>query len=115
MRASISLPAVCFAGMVFAMPVVGLAEPEQEHRYGSYLADRFGSTCLGFVNAADASDGVRLQPYTNMIKRLIAEKWGMLPDDKVSRVVLNIVTQCEAQGRSDFESTAKRVISRSVP
>lgn len=100
--------ALCLAGIVTGISVTALASPE-----GAYLADHFGFTCSGFLAAADASDPVRLHSYTETIHRLAARKWGSLSDDKLRRLVLAIVTQCETHGRSDFESTAREVIARS--
>ena len=111
----VRIRATCLAAMIAALPVLVSAKPTEDPSYGSYLADRFGSTCQGFVSAADAQDAVRLRPYGNLINRLITQKWGALPDSKLKRVILNVVVECEAHGGSDFESIAKQAIARSAP
>ena len=104
---------MCCVGLTAAMLATAFARPEQPPSYGSYLADHFGSTCWSFLSAADTRDAVRLRLYGDLIDRLITEKWGALTSGKSKRLVLDIVTECEAHGGSDFESIAKQVIARS--
>jgi hypothetical protein len=112
---SIPVGAACGAGMIVATSIIASARPVEGSGYGAYLADRFGSTCASFLAAADATDRVRLQPYADTINRLVAQKWGSVTTERLHRVVLAIVTECGAQVRSEFESTARNVIARSNP
>jgi hypothetical protein len=112
---NIRVGAACAAGMIVATTITALARPVEGSGYGAYLADRFGSTCASFLAAADATDRVRLKAYADTINRLVAQKWGSVTTERLHRVVLAIVTECGAQERSEFESTARNVIARSNP
>jgi hypothetical protein len=79
---------------------------------GSFLANHYGMTCSAFIDAADTSDPIKLQSYKDIIVRLVRQKWGSLPNDKLSRLVRQLVVECEGNGRSDFETTAKHVVAR---
>jgi hypothetical protein len=106
--------AACLAATIAALPTIAPAQlPQGAAGYGAYLADRFGSTCSGFVDAANTVDAVRLQLYASTIKRLAAQKWGAVAPDRLRRVLFEIVSHCEAHRRSDFESAANAVIARS--
>ena len=89
------------------------ARSSQGSDSGSFLANHYGLTCSEFIDAADTSDPVKLQFYKNTIIRLVRQKWGSLSNDKLRRLVRQLVVQCEANGRSDFETTAKQEIARS--
>jgi hypothetical protein len=103
------VPAVLIAVSLANLP----SSSSQGSDSGSFLANRYGSTCSGFIDAADTSDPVKLQSYKNTIIRLVQQKWGSLSDDKLRRLVRKLVIHCEVNGRSDFETAAKRVIARS--
>jgi hypothetical protein len=79
---------------------------------GSFLANHYGSTCSEFIDAADTSDPIKLQVYKDTIIRLVRQKWGSLSNDKLRHLVRELVVQCEANGQSDFETTANQVIAR---
>ena len=103
------IPAALIAVSLANLPARG----SQGSDSGSFLANRYGLTCSGFIDAADKSDPVKLQSYRNTIVRLVQQKWGSLSDDKLRRLVRELVIHCEANSRSDFETAAKRVIARS--
>jgi hypothetical protein len=105
------------AKILAALTAVSLANfsarSSQGSDSGSFLANHYGSTCSGFIDAADTSDPVKLQSYNDTIVRLVRQKWGSLSNDKLRRLVRQLMIQCERNARSDFETTAKQVIARS--
>ena len=90
-----------------------LARSSHGSDLGSFLANHYGLTCSGFIDAADASDPVKLESYKGTIIRLVRQKWRTLSNDKLRGLMRDLVAKCKANGRSDFETTAKEVIARS--
>jgi hypothetical protein len=107
------IPARVLSILIAVSLAVTLARSSYSSDSGSFLANHFGSTCSEFIDAADTSDPVKLQLFKNTIIRLVRQKWGSWSNDKLRRLVLQLVVQCEENRRSDFETTAKQVIARS--